>query len=105
MSELCTRWQEADIIVPRYKLARARSPDGIRLGARDERVDYNAFHDRKSMHKLKSDGIEDEGRENEHDKLSVERRESQGLPIASSTFLYLSLDWESGFTTYGTGTK
>jgi hypothetical protein len=43
----------AEIIVPRHKLATARSPDGIRRWARDERDDYNTFHDRKSMYQLK----------------------------------------------------
>ncbi len=66
----------AEIIVPRHKLATARSPDGIRLGARDERVDHDTFHDRKSMYKLKSDSIEDDGREREHDELRAKRRES-----------------------------
>lgn len=100
---MCTL-AEADIIVPRYKLARARSPDGIRLGARDERADYDTFHDRKGMHKLKSDGIEDDGREKEHDKLRAERRGVPRLPFASSTFLFVP-GLGSGFTTYGTGTK
>jgi hypothetical protein len=39
----------------------------MRLWARDERVDYDTFHDRKSMYKLESDSIEEDGREREHD--------------------------------------
>jgi hypothetical protein len=67
---------ETEIIVPRHKLDTARSPDGIRRGARDGRVDYDTFHDRKSVYKLKSDGIEDDDRERKHDELRVKRRES-----------------------------
>ena len=71
-----------ETIVPRHKLVTARSPDGIRLWARDERVDYDTFHDRKSMYKLKSNGIEDDGRNSErkHD----ERRARGGNPRVSS---------------------
>ena len=87
MSESCTRsgrTAEAETSVPRHKLATARSPDGIRLGARDERADHDTFRERKSMYKLKSDGIEDDGREREHDALRAKRRESQG-GVASLT--------------------
>jgi hypothetical protein len=96
---------EAEMIVPRHKLATPRSPDGIRLGACDERVDYDTFHDRKSMYKLKSNDIEDDGRERKHDELRAKRRESQG-GIASSTRIYshsstypLGPGLGSGFTT------
>lgn len=61
-------------------MAFARSPDGIRVGARDGRTDYDTFHDRESMNKLKNDGIEDDGREKKHDKLRAKKRESQGGP-------------------------
>jgi hypothetical protein len=67
---------DTETIVPRHKLATARSPDGIRLGTRDERVDYDTFHDGKSVYKLKSDGIEDDGHERKHDELRAKRRES-----------------------------
>jgi hypothetical protein len=73
-----------EIIVPRHKLATAWNPDSIRHWARDGRVDYDTFHDRESMYKLKSDGIEDDGRERNHDEPRAKRRESQG-GIASST--------------------
>jgi hypothetical protein len=55
---------EAEIIMLYYrrKLATPRSPDGIRLGARDERVDYDTFRDSKGMHKLKGDAIDDDSR-------------------------------------------
>jgi hypothetical protein len=72
---------EAEITVPRHKLATAWSPDGTRLGTRDARADYDTFHDRKSMCKLMSYGIvEDDGREKEHDGLRVKKRVFQGGP-------------------------
>jgi hypothetical protein len=92
---------EAETIVPRHKLATARSPDGIHLGACDERVDYDTSHDGKSMYKLESDDIEDDGRERKHDELRAKRRESQG-GIASLTRIYslssLGPGLGSGFT-------
>jgi hypothetical protein len=66
---------------------------GIRLGARDESVDCDMFHDRKkSMYKLKSDGIEDDRRERKHDELREKRRdpESQGGPSPIRQYLYAS---------------
>ena len=49
----------------------AYSPDGIRVGDRDGRTDYDTFHNGKSMYTLKSDGIEDDGSEKKHHKLRV----------------------------------
>ena len=64
-----------EIILPRHELDTARSPDGVRRWTRDGRVNHDTFHDRESMHKLKSDGIEDDDRERKHDELKAKRRE------------------------------
>lgn len=65
---------EAEIIIPGHKLAIARGPDGIHIRTRDGRVNHDAFHERKSMYKVKRDGIDDDAREKKHDDLGVKRR-------------------------------
>jgi len=75
---------QTKIIVPCHKLGTARIPDGIRVGHRDGRVDHDTFHDRKSICKLKRNGVEDDAREEKHDDPRVKRK---GIlrDIASST--------------------